>query len=38
MFYLPIELADPEMGKPILHISNSSFVQSTDGTHAHLND
>ena len=34
MFYLPIGLADPGMGQAILHISNISFVESTDGTHA----
>ena len=34
MFYLPVELADPEMGQPLLHKSNSSYIRSTDGTHA----
>ena len=34
MFYLPVELADPEMGQPFLHTSNSSYVDSTNGTHS----
>ena len=38
MFYLPVKLADPEMGQPFLHISNNGYVKSSDGTHAPLND